>query len=260
MADEHIRVPGNQVRAGAPAGRDRPGTNHRPGEGPGGDGEAVEEQAEGVLHEAVLSVRWIVGLVVVLALGWGLVLVVAYLARVHTIPLPELVAAGIAAGFSLVCFLLLETRLRLSRFMGLRVTPRTSPLLEAGLVWLFGPLFVVFRSTTSTQPAPRARPAEQADSFREVVETVVFVIVLVLMLKTFVAEAFVIPTGSMATTLLGYHRSVTCPQCGYTFPVNMSAQVDPQNSTPEVVTGCTCPNCRLHIPFDLQDQGPGNPP
>ena len=55
------------------------------------------------------------------------------------------------------------------------------------------------------------------DSFREIVETVVFVIVLVLLLKTFVAEAFVIPTGSMAETLLGYQRWVTCSKCGHLY-------------------------------------------
>src|SRR5689334_8114363 len=50
-----------------------------------------------------------------------------------------------------------------------------------------------------TAPAPAtsqaARPSsgEARDGSREVVETVVFVIVLVLMLKTFIAEAFVIP-------------------------------------------------------------------
>ena len=97
-------------------------------------------------------------------------------------------------------------------------------------------------------------PSEPKDSFREIVETVVFVIVLVLMLKTFVAEAFVIPTGSMATTLLGYHRSVTCPACGYTFPVNISDEVDPPTGQRREITGCTCPNCRLHIAFDLKNK------
>src|SRR5437773_1301014 len=46
------------------------------------------------------------------------------------------------------------------------------------------------------------KPPEVKDSFREIIETIVFVVVLVLMLKTYLAEAFVIPTGSMATTLL----------------------------------------------------------
>ena len=79
--------------------------------------------------------------------------------------------------------------------------------------------------------------------FRELVETVVFVVVLVLLLKTFLAEAFVIPTGSMATTLLGYHRDVTCVQCGYRFKVNASNEVDPQDGILDTLLYCRCANC-----------------
>ena len=63
------------------------------------------------------------------------------------------------------------------------------------------------------------------DPSREVFETVVFVVVLVLMLKLFVAEAFVIPTGSMATTLYGEQIKATCPECGHKFPVTASVQL-----------------------------------
>jgi signal peptidase I len=99
-------------------------------------------------------------------------------------------------------------------------------------------------------------PAAQADSFREVVETVVFVVVLVLLLKSFAAEAFVIPTGSMAETLWGYQKVVTCPQCGQKFPVNCSQEVDPSEGEPTNVLGCTCPNCRQHIVFFHPQKGP----
>lgn len=91
----------------------------------------------------------------------------------------------------------------------------------------------------------QGKPPETKDGVREVIETVVFVVVLVLMLKTFLAEAFVIPTGSMATTLLGYHKKVTCTQCDYHFLVNCSQEVDPQPpGNPRPVRGCFCPNCR----------------
>ena len=33
------------------------------------------------------------------------------------------------------------------------------------------------------------------------------------------AEAFVIPTGSMAPTLMGRHKEVVCPSCGYTYAI-----------------------------------------
>ncbi|HXG09720.1 MAG TPA: S26 family signal peptidase [Gemmataceae bacterium] len=95
---------------------------------------------------------------------------------------------------------------------------------------------------------PPPHPHRQTDSLREIVETVVFVVVLVLLLKSFVAEAFVIPTGSMASTLWGYQKVVACPQCGHEFPVNCSQEVDPQEGgAPVRVTGCICPNCRLAI-------------
>jgi signal peptidase I len=106
---------------------------------------------------------------------------------------------------------------------------------------------------TIRQPASRPASAkphlETKDSLREVVETVVFVVVLVLMLKSFVAEAFVIPTGSMATTLYGYQKTVICPKCGLDFPVNCSQEVDPSQGPPTPVVGCVCPGCRFHIDF-----------
>jgi signal peptidase I len=117
-------------------------------------------------------------------------------------------------------------------------------------------------------PTPEAPPEEQReptppppaapkDAVRDIVETVVFVVVLVLLLKTFIAEAFVIPTGSMATTLWGYQKVVTCPQCAEVFPVNCSSEVDPQHGDPSLVTGCICPNCRVPIQWEVEtnDQG-----
>ena len=86
-------------------------------------------------------------------------------------------------------------------------------------------------------------PSPPKDGFREIVETIVFVVVLVVLLKTFLAEAFVIPTGSMATTLLGYHKEFECSECHYVFPVNCSQEAEPQNGQKVEVTGGVCPNC-----------------
>src|SRR5438552_7589803 len=107
-------------------------------------------------------------------------------------------------------------------------------------------------ATTKRAPASpgKSAPPETKDSLREIVETVVFVVVLVLLLKSFVAEAFVIPTGSMAETLWGYQKVVECPKCHYQFPVNCSSEVEPSElSRRTEVTGAVCPNCRYDISF-----------
>jgi len=111
-------------------------------------------------------------------------------------------------------------------------------------------------SPTATPSKPANPPAENKDLFREVAETVVFVVVLVLLLKTFIAEAFVIPTGSMATTLWGYQKYVTCPNCAYEFPVNCSGEIEAQpDRSKSPVTSCDCPNCRFSIDFTLEHTG-----
>src|SRR5437879_5266537 len=105
------------------------------------------------------------------------------------------------------------------------------------------------------KPAPKPAPpvpeiagkkdAEIKDTFRELIETIVFVVVLVLMLKTFLAEAFVIPTGSMADTLRGYHHKVVCEKCRYPNLINASEEADPQGNPPQVVpvVEYRCENC-----------------
>ncbi|MBX3469805.1 MAG: signal peptidase I [Planctomycetes bacterium] len=53
----------------------------------------------------------------------------------------------------------------------------------------------------------------------ENLEAVVVAVVLALIIRHFVMEAFVIPTGSMAPTLLGDHFEVDCPACDHRFPL-----------------------------------------
>src|SRR5258707_14676185 len=64
------------------------------------------------------------------------------------------------------------------------------------------------------------------DSWRETVESIVVAFVLAFLFRTFEAEAFVIPTGSMAPTLYGQHRDVHCKKFGTRFAVGASGAVD----------------------------------
>jgi signal peptidase I len=211
---------------------------------------AQETAAPGFLGEVRQVFGWWVGLVLVLVCGWGGIIVAGWATG-------SWLVAAVASIVSLGIFLLLEGNVGLSRLMDLRGISGLPWWGSAVIFWLPGG--VLLRSTAAkTRPVPDVRgkaltlPAESpqvGDSVREIIETVVFVVVLVLMLKSFVAEAFVIPTGSMAETLYGYQKMVTCPECGIRFPVNCSAEVDPSDDRLDYVHGGTCPNCRLHIRF-----------
>ncbi len=81
---------------------------------------------------------------------------------------------------------------------------------------------------------------------RETIESVIIAFVLAFLFRTFEAEAFVIPTGSMAPTLMGKHKDVECPMCHYRYQANASDRSDGQRSSPPVVS-TTCPMCRYTL-------------
>ena len=120
------------------------------------------------------------------------------------------------------------------------------------------------RSSQSSRKdtAPGATPSEESQhrqrNIRETIESVAIAFILAFLFRTFEAEAFVIPTGSMAPTLQGRHKDVDCPQCGHRTRVSASSEVDDLQISVqgrEIVTA-TCPICRYTMtvdpdPFDL---------
>ncbi len=70
---------------------------------------------------------------------------------------------------------------------------------------------------------------------RQTVELLVLLVLCVIVVRTFSAEAYVVPTGSMAPTLLGWHREIVCPNCAYPFDVG----IDEEGLSGPAV----CPNC-----------------
>ena len=87
------------------------------------------------------------------------------------------------------------------------------------------------------QPAPK-------DGMRETIESVAVAFVLAFLFRAFEAEAFVIPTGSMAPTLYGRHKDVTCEHCGYHFEVGASDEVNESELLISRIETALCPNCR----------------
>lgn len=81
---------------------------------------------------------------------------------------------------------------------------------------------------------------------RDLVEQIVVALILAFLIRGYVAEAFVIPTGSMAPTLMGRHKEVTCQECGLVFSINASDEVEGFGRPSRVVLG-TCQNCRAPV-------------
>lgn len=95
---------------------------------------------------------------------------------------------------------------------------------------------------------------------RESVES--FVVVLIgFLIWSFEAEGFVIPTGSMAPTLMGRHKEITCPECGFVYQVNADCEVESSGlgaRTGLRVTWGTCQNCRFTAKIDAEPSFAGD--
>jgi signal peptidase I len=82
------------------------------------------------------------------------------------------------------------------------------------------------RTATRTVTIPKSivEPASDKpkETMRDFVEQIVVAVILAVLIRGYDAEAFVIPTGSMAPTLMGRHKEVTCPECGLVYAINAS--------------------------------------
>ncbi|QDT30296.1 Signal peptidase I V [Gimesia panareensis] len=113
---------------------------------------------------------------------------------------------------------------------------------------------------------------ERTSLTRMVVESVVALAIAVILFRTFEAEGYMISTGSMAPSLLGYHKQVTCPRCHYSFSYGVAyddsvsgnrfqaSQGEDEGSFSQSGEYATCPNCNTnsidlsHVPRNEGDQ------
>ncbi|MDA0285239.1 MAG: signal peptidase I [Planctomycetota bacterium] len=100
---------------------------------------------------------------------------------------------------------------------------------------------------SSGESSKDKQPVKQ-DSTRETVESIVVAFVLAFLFRGFEAEAFVIPTGSMAPTLYGRHKESDCKQCGFHILIGASDEIDDESgfySPNKRIETAICPNCRF---------------
>lgn len=95
------------------------------------------------------------------------------------------------------------------------------------------------------QPGPTGSPAAAeapprraaGDGIRDTLDSIIVAFILAFVFRAFIVEAFVIPTGSMASTLYGAHHKHRCSNCGYTFAFGM------YEDRVQHSFAVTCPNC-----------------
>ncbi len=90
-------------------------------------------------------------------------------------------------------------------------------------------------------------PNKDLHSVRDTVESVWVAIILAFVLRAFMVEAFVIPTGSMAPRLMGEHWDLRCPSCGLEYAFGYNEQIyraPPQRGQVSTPMNASCPSCR----------------
>lgn len=110
------------------------------------------------------------------------------------------------------------------------------------------------RPAVRTQPVKTVEPSTawfSAPAIRETIESVAVAFVLAFLFRSFAAEAFVIPTGSMAPTLMGAHKDLLCPECGYRYQAGASSESEDVAQQRGIkrpivpIAAVTCPLCRF---------------
>ena len=87
-----------------------------------------------------------------------------------------------------------------------------------------------------TQPESALYTISRPVQVVETIQTVLTALILAFVFRSFLVEAFIIPTGSMANALLGAHITHTCPACGWGYDTGTSRD-------------SFCPNCHIRTPL-----------
>ena len=92
-------------------------------------------------------------------------------------------------------------------------------------------------SSADKSTVPEVRP----EGLRETFDSIVIAFILAFVFRAFIIEAFVIPTGSMASTLNGAHGTLICENCGWEYSYGLtdpSAGARGYSITDNAITVC----------------------
>ena len=98
-------------------------------------------------------------------------------------------------------------------------------------------------ATTSGNAAQDPQPVE---TIKDTLISIMIAFTMAFVFRGFVVEAFVIPTGSMAPTLMGAHMQLRGPSTGYGWPVGAFKDTPPRSTNYDEMQ----PKVRLHDPIN----------
>lgn len=124
----------------------------------------------------------------------------------------------------------------------------SAAVLQAVVAWAPSPCTPATTTDEQDTDWKSMRQPQAANGLgRQVVESLLCLAIAVLLFRCYALEGYIISTGSMAPNLLGYHKRVECPDCGYRFPYGVA--FDREVTTSSLVR---CPNC-MQPAIDVSD-------
>ncbi len=112
-------------------------------------------------------------------------------------------------------------------------------------------------AANNSPKAPEKKPApkhkDRAGEIANTFEWLITAFILAFVFRAFVMEAFRIPTGSMADTLMGAHFELRCPECGFEYEYGFVPSVyrmreDTIPPGPMDIQQTRCPSCGYLVP------------
>jgi len=101
------------------------------------------------------------------------------------------------------------------------------------------------KSVGPFRPRTQAPPKREHEfGLRRFVEASILFVIAVLTVRSLALEPFGVPTGSMAMTMVGNHKTCTCPRCGFRVVVGSGSNGKPDSAAAErAYASAWCPNC-----------------
>ena len=98
-------------------------------------------------------------------------------------------------------------------------------------------------AATDNPPALDDTTNKELATTRDTVHSIGIAVVLAFVLRAFLIEAFVIPTGSMAPRLMGEHWRLICPVCTYEYDYGWPERTPPARGRKVLPPNARCPSC-----------------